>query len=301
MAIFAVFLVSIGKEKRIKSNVMSGSNSSNGGFRVPVSFASHDFVNIRASDLTVSNLRLVFGISESEMVYLVDEERNVEFADGDGVFGRVERGKRYMVRRRGGGRRSVRREDNKEEDVAGGGRGAEEDPVDWNCSTLMDISKGEGGKAGSQTYVAENGVIVHASAPVYNCGGNYYMGHMFNGNTNSKVSTNYWLPILSSNKKESLLFTFTDDINLSHINICATGCYENNSQSDRVSNYNLSVYSSLHRRWFPITDGFIDTINDPHNKVRCHEVKMKNISKVKVEVDRQKTFHAIKEIDFYVV
>ena len=165
----------------------------------------------------------------------------------------------------------------------------------------MDLSKGEGGQSGSKTYVADNGVIVQATAPVYTHQNAFYIGYMFNRNMTDNGYTNYWLPIEASNKNESLLFTFPEDINLSHFNVCATSSHTNNADSDRGSNYTIEVRRSNGGNWIPITSAFVDTANDTNNKMRCHEVRMKNVSKVRVNLDRRKKYHAIKEIDIYVV
>jgi len=58
---------------------------------------------------------------------------------------------------------------------------------------LTGLTGGTGGGAGATSYTAPGGMVVTSPNGAYSSSGNYYMSHLFNGNTSSGSGAGYWL------------------------------------------------------------------------------------------------------------
>ena len=127
---------------------------------------------------------------------------------------------------------------------------------------------------------------------------------MFNGNVTSTASTNYWLSEQSlTTNTASLTITFPEEVNLAKVAVCATSCYANNSRAggnNRQTNYGVEVFRPS-GAWETVSE-MVDTANDAAARVREHQVRMKRVKKVRVNLQRMETnYFSMKEIDFYLL
>ena len=89
---------------------------------------------------------------------------------------------------------------------------------------------------------------------------------------------------------------------MSRIDVCATSCWQQNSNSNnnRQTNYSLEVYSAAASAWLPVCD-LVDTSADAATKVRQHDVQKKRVKQVRVNLRKNNKYFSMKEIDFYVL
>eukprot|EP01084_Bolivina_argentea_P166997 289910_1 len=246
-------------------------------------------LNIRLSQLYISNLRLAFSIPSDVYFYLKDSNDNVEFADlNNGLFD-AEPNNAYYIQfpsEQHTPKKNIECKEENKYDV-------DDNKVDWNTTKLLHLSGGEGGQSGSKTYTAPNGTVVQSSGAVWKNSNYYYIGYLFNGDVKGTTHTSYWLSEGGAN--ETLTFTFTDTTYVSHIMVCAT-CNGNNP-GNRSSNYSVDGYG-LDNKWIQIC-GLVNTSNDKLGDTRCHMVR-KAFSKIRFNVKKAKNNICLKEIDIYV-
>eukprot|EP01084_Bolivina_argentea_P081618 147784_1 len=263
--------------------------------------ASSDVYHFRSSQVTKSNIMKVFGIPSKLNFFLIDKDNNIELEEKDGSYNVTAKTlyiiqftkANWMIKDTINNTSDLKLDDDKE-DI---------DEIDWSQCSLMDLSKGTGGKTGEKVYTAANGVTVTSSAPVWNNSNYYYMSYLFNGILNcrgdkSDARTSYWMT--SSSGDQNLIIDFGKSINLSFINIAAA-TYEDNGKANKGSDYSIDVFEKRSNKWMNIC-GIIDTSNDALEYVRRHDIKH-CVAKIRINLTQRikKYGVCLKEIDCYVV
>lgn len=219
------------------------------GITCPAS--SNDRYNFRLSQVTIENLRNVFGIPSTINFFLIDKDNNIELPTKDGSFitspkilYKVKFSTPLMIVNDKNASNILKTMIPGE---AKGNDDVQDIKIDWDQSHLLDLSKGAGGSAGQTVYTASNGVTVTSSAVTYTNQNFYNIGYLFNGDTTSTAHNSYWLT--NSSGDQTLTINFGNWTNLASINI-ASKTYA--SAADRRSDYSIDVFEKDGNKWMNI-------------------------------------------------